>query len=405
MKRKQEQVEVGSTIDVESGISAGWEDIHFLHQCLPEINKEEIDLAVEFLGRRMSCPLVISALTGGYPQATGINKALGRAAEHFGLIMEVGSQRPMIDFPQLVETYSAAREAAPHAFLIANIGAAQLIAQKGSPSYTLEQIEELVKAINADALAIHLNFLQEAVVSEGDVRARGCLEAIVRVASSLSVPVIVKETGAGVSKSQTSELKSGGMAALDVGGAGGASMALLESRRAALHGNQRSERLGQTFANWGIPTAISLVEARTSGLPIIASGGVRNGLEAAKALALGASMVGIGRPLLGCVLTEGYEGVREWIEEFLGELSIAMFLVGASTIKELQQRKVIIVGLTGDWLEQLDHTPAQLSQSIHVAQITGKHRNDAAGNAVDEKTKTPPITRQDVLKLLKGRGG
>ncbi len=362
IKRKEEHVEICSTMDGEAEISAGWEDIHFLHQCLPEINREEISLATNFCDKRVERPLVISALTGGYPQAAGINHILGKAAEHFGLIMEVGSQRPMVDFPELVETYSTAREAAPSAFLIANIGAAQLIAQKGGSNYTLEQIKWLVEAIGADALAIHLNFLQEAVMPEGESRAKGCTEAIGRIASSISVPLIVKETGAGISKYQALELKSRGVAALDIGGAGGTSMALVESHRAALHQDKRFQRLGQTFANWGIPTAISIVEAKSSGLPIIASGGIRSGLEAAKAIALGADLVGIGRPLLSHTLREGYEGVIEWLEGFFEELSIAMFLTAASKVEELKQKRLLITGKTKDWLEQLGYDLPQLTR-------------------------------------------
>ncbi len=361
-KRKQEHAEISSTVDVEAEIGAGWEDIHFLHQCLPEIDRDEIDLSANFCGKRIDHPLVISALTGGYSQAAWINQTLGKVAEHFGLIMEVGSQRPMLEFPHLAETYSTARRAAPRTFLVANIGAAQLIAQKDSPACTLEQVEELVAVIEADALAIHLNFLQEAVMPEGDRRARGCTEAIGRIAEALSVPVIVKETGAGISKSQALELKSRGVAALDIGGAGGTSMALVESRRAASHQNQFSQKLGQTFGNWGIPTAVSIVEAKASSLPLIASGGVRTGLDAAKALALGASLVGIARPLLSQVLTRGYDGAIEYLEGFFEEFSVAMFLAGASTINELQQKRLLITGKTKDWLEQLGYDLPQLTR-------------------------------------------
>jgi isopentenyl-diphosphate delta-isomerase len=268
----------------------------------------------------------------------------------------------MVAFPEMAGTYSTAREAAPHAFIAANIGAAQLIAQKSGVNYTLEQIKGLVEAIGADALVIHLNFLQEAVMMEGESRARGCTEAIGRIASSIAVPLIVKETGAGISKSQALQLKSRGVAALDIGGAGGTSMALVESHRAASHQKQGFQRLGQTFADWGIPTAISIVEARSSGLPIIASGGIRNGLDAAKALALGANLVGIGRPLLSHALTKGYDGVIEWLEVFFDELSVAMFLAAAATIEELNQKRLIITGKTKDWLEQLGYDLPQLTK-------------------------------------------
>ncbi|MFC1892883.1 type 2 isopentenyl-diphosphate Delta-isomerase [Chloroflexota bacterium] len=361
-RRKQEHVEISTTMDVEAEISAGWEDILFLHRCLPEIDRDEIQLATDFCGRRVERPLVVSALTGGHSHAAGINETLGRLAEHFGLVLEVGSQRPMLGVPSLVETYATARRAAPHACLVANIGAAQLIVQRQSPACTVEQVRELVMAIRADALAIHLNFLQEAVMPEGSRWAKGCTEAIGRMAESLPVPVIVKETGAGISKSQALELKARGLSALDIGGAGGTSMALVESHRAASRENKRFQKLGQTFGGWGIPTAVSVVEAGVSGLPLIASGGIRTGLDAAKALALGASLVGIARPLLGKVLAGGYDEAVEYLEVFFEELAITMFLVGAATPGELRERRLLITGKLKDWLEQLGYDLPQLSR-------------------------------------------
>jgi isopentenyl-diphosphate delta-isomerase len=189
---------------------------------------------------------------------------------------------------------------------------------------------------------------------EGDAKAKGCTEAIARIAQAISIPLIVKETGAGISRAQALKLKENGVSVLDVSGAGGTSMALVEAHRAALHHNLRYQKLGQTFAHWGIPTIISTIEARASGLPIIASGGIRSGLDAAKALALGANLVGVARPLLSCA-TKGYEAVVDWLETFFSELSIAMFLSAASSVRELQQRKVVILGRSREWLEQLGY--------------------------------------------------
>jgi isopentenyl-diphosphate delta-isomerase len=192
----------------------------------------------------------------------------------------------------------------------------------------VEQLRRFIQVLRADALVIHLNLLQESMMPEGNTKAKGCLKAIGHVARAISIPVIVKETGAGISRAWALRLKAEGVAALDVAGAGGTSMAVVESQRAALHQNQKYERLGQSFAHWGIPTVISTMEAKGSGLPVIASGGIRSGLDAAKALALGATLVGVARPLLCCAV-RGYEAIAEWLEAFFAELSVAMFLTGA----------------------------------------------------------------------------
>lgn len=354
IRRKVEQVDISIATDVEAKREEGWGDVYLPHECLPEIDRDEVDLSVGFCGRCFRYPLIISALTGGHPQAAAINEALAKAAEYFGIGMELGSQGPLIDSPQMEYTYSIAREAAPSAFLVANIGASRLIQQPENTACTLDQIQRFIRVIRADALAIHLNFLQESVMPEGDVKAKGCTEAIRRVAQAVPIPIIVKETGAGISRVQALKLKENGASVLDIGGAGGTSMALVESHRAKLHQNPRYERLGSTFAYWGIPTVISIIEAKISGLPIIASGGITNGLEAAKALALGANLVGIARSLLYCAV-KGYEAVIEWLEVFFSELSIAMFLSSASTIKELKKKKVVISGRSREWLEQLGH--------------------------------------------------
>ncbi|MFH0942412.1 MAG: type 2 isopentenyl-diphosphate Delta-isomerase [Chloroflexota bacterium] len=352
-QRKREQVAVASTREVASALSAGWTDIHFLHRSLPEINRDDIDLSASFLGRRFKYPLVISALTGGYQEAETINRTLGRLAADFDLLLEIGSQRPMLGRPELSATYAAARRAAPSAFIAANIGVGQLIAQGESPPLSPEQVATLISAIEADALVVHLNFLQEAVMPEGDRQARGCLAAIGRLAATLSVPVIAKETGSGISGEQAQALKAAGVAALDVGGAGGTSMALVESYRARPQ-NGRVPHPGQTFSSWGIPTAVAVVEARGSGLPLIASGGVRTGLDGAKALALGASLVGVAHPWLAA-LERGYQGAREYLEGFIGELAVAMFLVGAAKLSELGDKKLVVTGATRDWLTALGH--------------------------------------------------
>ncbi len=354
VERKAEHVHICATMEVEAKGDVGWDDVHLIHECLPEIDRDEIDTSVEFCGHRFRYPLLISALTGGHPKAAAINENLARAAEHFGIGMELGSQRPLLDFPELEGTYSVARKSAPNAFLVANIGAPQLIPQQGKAVCTLDQIQGFIDVLKADAMAIHLNFLQESVMPEGNGRAKGCAEMVGRVAHSIPIPLIVKETGAGISKAQAVRLRERGVSALDVAGAGGTNMALVESQRAALHQIPEYERLGRSFTYWGIPTVISVIEAKASDLAVVASGGIRSGLDAAKAIALGADLVGVATPLLRCAV-KGYEAVIEWLEGFFAELSIAMFLTASPSIGELRGKKAIILGRTKEWLEQLGY--------------------------------------------------
>lgn len=352
--RKLEHLQVTTTQDVNARRGPGWQDIALLHEPLPELDLDEIDLSVDFLGKRLRHPLVISAMTGGHERARDLNAALARAAERFGLAMGLGSQRAALKDPGLAYTYRVAREQAPSAFLIANIGVAQLIPQGHNPPLTHEQVAGLIEMIGADALAVHLNFLEESVQTEGDRRARGSLEAIARLVERCRVPVIVKETGAGLSGPAARRLVQAGAAALDVGGVGGTSFAAVEAIRAARRGDRRGARLGETFRDWGIPTAVSIVEVADLGKPVIATGGIRTGLDAAKALALGATAVGIARPLLQAAI-EGDDALDEWLSHFLEELRVALFLTGSSRPEQLRTVRRVITGDTAEWLRQLGH--------------------------------------------------
>jgi isopentenyl-diphosphate delta-isomerase len=350
--RKADHIDITTGRAVTPTTSPGWDDVHLLHAALPEVDLEEVDLGVEFLGHRLKAPLVIASMTGGHPRAEAINGVLARAAQEFGIAMGVGSQRAAIRRPDLLSTYLVAREAAPDAFLIANVGAPQLIHQATEPALTVEQLRELVQVMQAEALAIHLNYLQEVVQPEGDTRAVGCLDAIARVVASLPIPILAKETGAGIGRAQGRALIQAGIRALDVGGAGGTSFALVEAFRAGDRGLGGSERLGQLLGDWGIPTAVSVVECAGLGVPVIATGGIRTGLDAAKAIALGADLVGIARPLMSAAL-EGYEAVQTYLDELLGTLRVVLFLTGSRTVAELRERPPVITGRTRDWLEAL----------------------------------------------------
>lgn len=351
-RRKAEHLRLATGQDVENRRGPGWADIHLVHSALPIADLSAVDLSTEFLGHRLRAPLAIAAMTGGHQGGGKVNARLARAAERFGLAMGLGSQRAALRSPRLAETYAVAREAAPHAFLIANIGAAQLVPQDSGPPLTHRQLADAVAMIRANALAIHLNFLEETIQPEGDRRVEGLRDALRGAVGSLDVPAIAKETGAGISPHAANELRGMGFRAIDVGGVGGTSFAAIETARAKARGDQHKVALGHVYREWGIPTAVSIVAASASGLPIIATGGVRTGLDAAKAIALGARIVGIGRPLLAASL-KGEAALDAWIAQFLEELRVAVFLTGGRSVSDLQSAPLVVLGETRRWMDDL----------------------------------------------------
>ena len=351
-QRKADHLRLSAAGDVESLTTAGWEDVRLVHEALPEIDFCDIDLSASFLGRPLKAPLLIAGMTGGHSTAKTVNAVLARAAERFGLAMGVGSQRAALRRADLAYTYVVVREQAPTAFLIGNIGAPQLIAQGDTPALSLGDVDTAIAMIRADALAIHLNVLQESVQPEGDRNARGAADAIRDVIRHVKVPVLAKETGAGLSRSTAVRLQQLGVNALDVGGVGGTSFAAVEGLRAEAQGASGSQRLGEIFRDWGIPTPVSVVGGLATGLPIIATGGIRTGLDAAKALALGATLVGVARPLLQAAL-EGDAAVDAWITQFLNELRTSLFLTGSLNVAALKTKPRVVTGVTREWLSSL----------------------------------------------------
>jgi isopentenyl-diphosphate delta-isomerase len=348
-QRKLEHI----TVALEQGIGvaqpANWGDIHFVHQALPEVDLDEINTQVTFLGRTLRYPILISSMTGGHPDVIAINRNLARAAAQYGIAMGVGSQRAAIVNPNVASSYAVVREYAPDTFLIANIGAPQLIRQDRHESFTIEQVQCAIDMIKADALAVHMNSLQEAAQSEGDRRAVGEAEALKQLTQQLDLPVIAKETGAGICREQAILLRSCGVAAIDVGGAGGSSMSAMEATRSHMHGDTHTMNIGLLYRDWGIATPIAVVEAQSAQIPIIAAGGVRNGLDVARALALGADLVGIAFPFLRAA-SESYEKVCELLESVIAELNVAMQLSGAASITQLRETDVVVTGATREWL-------------------------------------------------------
>ena len=348
-QRKIEHVNIALGQDISVAQKANWNDIQFVHQALPEVDLDEIDTSVSFLGHKLRYPLFISSLTGGHDDVTSINRNLARAAEHYGLALGVGSQRAGIVNPDVIGSYAITREHAPTTFLIANIGAPQLIAQARHAPFTIEQVEHAVTMIGANALAVHMNSLQEATQPEGDRRTVGEAAALKTLAEKVSVPVIAKETGAGVCREQALLLRSCGVAAIDVGGAGGSSMSAMEAERSKARGDERTHTVGVLFRDWGIATPVSIIEAKVAQVPLISTGGVRTGLDMARALALGATLVGIGFPFLKAA-SQSYDAVCELLETIIAELKVAMQLSGAANIEQLQQVDIVVTGETRNWL-------------------------------------------------------
>ncbi len=349
--RKREQLALASTDLAVSTRSAGWEEVHLVPCSLPEVSADGVELSTCFLGHELSAPLVIAAMTGGHPEASAINARLGAAAERLGIAVGVGSQRAALLDPALEQTYASVREHASTALVIANIGVCQLVRQGDKPGLTAEQLRGVVEMVDAQALAVHLNVLEEAVQPEGDHRFDGLLYAIEQAVASVSVPLIAKETGSGMTRESAVALAEIGVAALDVGGAGGTSFAHIEALRAERQDDRPSARLGQVFGAWGLPTAPSILEATAAGLPIIATGGVRTGLDAAKALSLGADLVGVGRLVLDAA-RDSAEAVEETLRTLLTELRLALVLCGAHDLEALRLQRPVLTGFTAEWARQ-----------------------------------------------------
>ena len=344
-RRKIEHLKICATSSVESRkVSAGFEDVTLIHRALPELDMNMLDLSVDFLGKRLKAPFLIASITGGHPDTIPVNSALAAAAEELGVGIGVGSQRAAIDDPAQEESFRVVRDEAPNAFVYGNVGAAQI------RKYGVEGVEKLVEMIDADALAIHLNFLQEAIQPEGDKDATGCLDTIREICSSLGTPVIIKETGAGISREDTLLLQKAGVSAIDVGGVGGTSWAGVEVYRARESGDSISEHLGELFWDFGIPTVASIIESRVF-LQIIATGGVRTGLDIAKSIALGASAASAALPFVGSAL-KGKEPVVSILSRMLDEFRTAMFLCGCANIQDLRNAPVVVTGWTLEYLGQ-----------------------------------------------------
>lgn len=345
--RKLDHLRICLERNIERG-DAGFSDIRLVHNALPECDLDFIDTRTEFIGHTFESPLFIAGMTGGHPRTKEVNRLLARAAAEHGIGMGVGSQRAALENSALEDTFSVVREEAPRAFLAANIGAVQL------RDHGIEWAERAAAMIDADAIAVHLNFLQEAVQPEGDHDARGCLEAIAGLCTEFRLPVIVKETGSGISAETARLCWDAGAKAIDVGGWGGTSWAAVEGFRTVRDpesGETRHPPLTTVFEDWGIPTVVSLMEVAGTGGPVIATGGIRNGMDMAKAIALGADLCGVALPLLSPAM-QGEKELEKTVKAFCDELRVAMFLSGAKNPGALREKQPYITGRTRQMMKK-----------------------------------------------------
>ncbi len=333
-RRKRDHIGIVLSGKARHSRAAGFDEIAFRHNALPDCDYAEIDLSTAFLGRRLRLPYLASSMTGGPEMSEGINRAIAEAAQHMGFALGVGSQRIALTTGESHGLDRTLRNLAPDVPIYANLGAVQLVHGMGR-----DQAMRAVEQIGADALILHLNPLQEALQEGGDRDWRGVGAAIAQLARDFPVPIIVKEVGSGISAEVARRLVDFGVAAVDVAGAGGTSWAAVEGRRA---GDAAGQELGEVFRDWGIPTPDCLAEIHQAlpNLPLVASGGIRNGLDGAKAIRLGATLVGQAGTLLPAAM-RGTEAVITHVTAWATALRIACFATGSRNLRELRSAALI----------------------------------------------------------------
>lgn len=326
--RKDDHIQICLSENVSSyQIDTSFDSITLPHSALPEIDFKDIDLTTSFLGKEINAPIIISSMTGGYKLAEKINTNLAKAAEKLGIAMGIGSMKIALEQPETLSTFNV-RNYAPSIPLLSNLGAVQL-----NYGYNIDQCNKAVESIKADGLILHLNPLQEALQPEGDTNFSELLTKIKLLKKEFNYPLIIKEVGNGISKTVAKKLRKAKIDYIDTAGTGGTSFAIIEGIRA-------KSTIGENFRDWGIPTIESIIQCKKSKVKTIASGGIRNGVDAAKAIALGSEMVGIALPLLQPA-TISEETVIEFLNQFIKELKVAMFCMGVKNIFELKKVKVL----------------------------------------------------------------
>lgn len=328
-QRKADHIRINLEEDVRSGVDTGLDRFRFIYKALPDLDLQQVSTEVEVFSRTLSAPILISSMTGGSAESEKINRTLAQAAQATGIAMGLGSQRAAIDFPEQAATYDI-RKYAPEVLLFANLGAVQL-----NYGYGVDHCRRAVEMVAADALILHLNALQEALQPEGQANFSGLLAKIEQVCRALPVPVIAKEVGWGISGATARQLADAGIAAIDVAGAGGTSWSQVEMHRSK---DPRQAQIAALFRDWGIKTADSIRQVRQAapGVLIFASGGLQNGIDIAKCVALGARLGGMAGPFLKAAM-QSVEASVQLIDDLRQTMRIAMFACGAGTIEQLQQ--------------------------------------------------------------------
>jgi isopentenyl-diphosphate delta-isomerase len=315
------------------------EGVTLLHQSLPELCAEEVSTEIELLGRRLRAPVIIAAMTGGHERAASINRSLAMLAQELGLGFGLGSQRAMQRDPEMDWTYRV-RDWAPDILLLGNIGVVQ------ARETRTKDLEALVRDVGADALCVHLNPAMELIQTDGDRDFRGCVGTLERLCRELPFPIVAKETGNGLSPQTIEKLLGTGVHCVDTSGAGGTSWVGVETLRA----DEERRSIGNRLWDWGIPTAASVHYAARASLTTIATGGLRSGLDIARAISLGAHAAGIARPVLQTLSRAGEDGVRRYLDELVRELRTVMLLTGSGTVEELRHAPRVISAELERWL-------------------------------------------------------
>jgi len=342
-QRKTDHIQIARSGAGAFARSTLLEHVHLVHSALPGLAVDEIELGTTFLGKKLAAPILITGMTGGTKQGRTINRALAAAAQKLGVAFGLGSQRPMLVKPELAATYEV-RDVAPDVLILGNLGAVQLAEMR------TQEVAAALKRVGADALAIHLNVGQELAQPGGDTDFRKAPATIERLVRELACPVVVKETGCGIGPATARKLDRAGVAAIDVSGAGGTSWIAIEAHRA--QGEQAE--LGMLFREWGIPTAACLgwLEAMKLRAQVIASGGIRTGFDAARALALGATVAGMAQPVLAAAMAGGARGATQFLVGVIDSLRAACVLAGVRRVSDLAQAPRVITGELGEWLAQ-----------------------------------------------------
>jgi isopentenyl-diphosphate delta-isomerase len=332
-QRKADHIKINLEQDVRSTQTTGLEKYHFVHEALPELDLESVVTSLTLFGKKLNAPILISSMTGGTDEAGEINQRLAEAAQEAGVAMGIGSQRAALEHLEQIPTFTITRKVAPDILLFANLGVVQL-----NYSYGIDECRRAVEMINADALILHLNPLQEAVQAGGDTNFGGLAGKIQEICRKLEVPVIAKEVGWGISERTARLLADCGVAAIDVAGAGGTSWSQVEMHRAP---DEFTRELAATFVGWGIPTAESILNVKkaTPGMTIFASGGLKDGLDIAKCIALGATLGGMAGQLLKAAAISSEKAV-EMVKLATRQIKVTMFATGAKALEELKADKL-----------------------------------------------------------------